>query len=136
MRRKPNLKLGLFGGAFMGVFLSAIALAIVAIRGTGVLERLGHLSLGTVIATYLAGGLAGGAIFGLLLPLTTWRWGAVVVGTLVAAPFYFGIGFVLGNNDFLVGAICSVFIGGGAGAVVWTPPRDGTDEGLPPEGVS
>lgn len=47
--------------------------------------------LGRVIAVYVAAGIVGGAIFGLLQPIVQWAIGAAVLGTIVAIPAYVGM---------------------------------------------
>lgn len=122
MRRRPDPILGVVAGVAMAVLLSAWALAVYLFRGPGAFQGLGT-SFTVVVAVNFAAGILGGVIVGLLLPLTVWRWGAVVVGILAAIPFYLAITLASGDNDILFVVIGSVGVGGIVGYGAWSPPK-------------
>ena len=75
------------------------------------------------IAVYLLGGMAAGAIAGLLRPLARRPAGAIIVGIVASAPLFYGIiGTIAGfspwtaNNTIALGISVLVFgVGGGLG---------------------
>ena len=69
----------------MAVYYTAITLLLVAIRGTAAHDALG-VSVGRALAAYWIGGVAGGAAWGLFLPLASTRLGSVVLGILRHSP--------------------------------------------------
>ena len=73
-----------WGSAIASVF-SAFAALQFAIHAAAMLAKY-DLGLVAIIATYFAGGIAGGAVVGLLLPLAQRRIGAAVVGVLAILP--------------------------------------------------
>lgn len=123
VRRKPNPILGVILGVAGAMVLSFIVLVIYGVRGPDTFDRLG-ISLGSAIGLYFVAGIIGGALLGLLLPLTVWRMGAAFVGIMVAIPLYFGAGILLGDFDFYTGIILSVIVGGIVGYGLWLPPKE------------
>lgn len=111
-------------GFGMGAVFSAwVALLALIQFSTTITTRNGtEVNVFAVMATYLLGGTAAGAVVGVLLPLTRWVVGAVVVGILAAVPVFFGVavagsGWPLTSEDMLVVVIVSVAFGGTAGVV-------------------
>lgn len=111
---KAKLLLGVLWGLAAALITSVVAVAQYMITDGRAFDTHG-ITLGKVIALYFIGGIVGGAIVGLLLPLTKWRLGASVVGMVALAPFYIGIALALGHKDIYSGLIAAVAIGGVAG---------------------
>lgn len=109
------------GGIIVAALLSLVAVMVYGIRGPDVFERLG-VSLPAVVTLYFLAGIIGGAVVGLLLPLTTWRLGASLVGAVAASPLYVGAGLLLGHSDLVGGLVLAVLVGGGVGYGLWEPP--------------
>lgn len=123
LRRESNPLLGVLAGVAAATFTILIVAAIVGVRGGAVFERFGTTLLGAS-ALYLGAGVVGGAVVGLLLPITVWRAGSAVVGVLAAVPLYLGIAIVLPETDMWSGLIAAVVIGGLVGYGLWSPPKD------------
>jgi ABC-type phosphate transport system permease subunit len=81
-RVKDYAKIGLW----IGLGLSTYALCLFLIRGTKPFDALG-MSVIEVCLGYFVGGTLGGAIYGVLEPITSTFVGSVIAGTLTAAPF-------------------------------------------------
>ena len=81
-------------------------------------------SFGGVVVAYAVGGLAGGAIVGLLLPLMRFRFGAFIVGVIAFVPVELGFrvvefGFAPWRyDDTLMVITLSTLLGGFGGLVV------------------
>ncbi len=127
MRRHPNVGLGILGGLFFAVCYSIIALVLYVGRGGSAVEEHG-VSLGVLILAYFIGGVAGGALVGLLWPLTVSRIGFIGVSIIGALPMCLGMSFLVENpfatGDFtslVGGAILAVILGAWAGVVFWSP---------------
>lgn len=122
-RRRVNL----LGGLVMGLVFSVI-LSV----GVGVLYWIGGPTtshdtgwpLPSLIGLYVFGGVTGGLLLGLMLPLTTWRWGAVLVGMIVATPVYLAVGLIEYEDpiDIVAGLIVAGVVGGCVGYGLWSPP--------------
>jgi hypothetical protein len=84
-----NIRWGLWYGIFMAVLLSALAALILLTRGTGPFSK-NVVSLGTAIAIYAIGGVLGGAILGLLRPLTRYFIGVLLISIPVSLPIFAG----------------------------------------------
>ena len=123
-----------FGLMFAGAF-SVIAIVLFVLSGGSALDR-SLTTLARVIGAYAVGGVASGAVFGLLRPLARWAVGAAVLGIIVAVPTYAGMRFAVNGftrwtaqdtSDVLV---LSSLVGGLAGVMLrhrlikrglWTP---------------
>ena len=127
MRRKANLVLGALAGVMVAVLISLVAVMMYVLRGPQMFERLG-ISLTSTIALYFVGGIIGGSLVGLLLPLATWRWGAVLVGIIAAMPVYLGAGVLLGE-DLSIGIFLAIIVGGVVGYLTWSPVRSAASNG-------
>jgi ammonia channel protein AmtB len=130
MIRKPRPVFGMVIGFLGGSLFSAIALVLYSVRGEELFERLGT-SLPNVLLIYHAGGAVAGLVVGLLLPLTIWRWGAVIVGILGAIPVYFGAGMVMGDLDLTLDLAVAVVVGGIVGYSWYSPPTGGDSDQEP-----
>lgn len=73
-----------WGWRFAAVYI-VFVLGLFLLRGPGPFERSGT-TLPMVIAAYTVAGLIGGGIFGILLPLGRTRFGAALLGLIVAVP--------------------------------------------------
>jgi hypothetical protein len=129
MRRETNIGLGVFFGFALATFYSAFVVVLYAIRGNSAFDANGITLLGTVSAYYF-GGIVGGVIVGLLLPLATWRWGSVLVGVVAAFPVFLGIGIAMyggpggwGPNDRFGLVTAAILLGGFGGYAFWEPVR-------------
>lgn len=98
--------------------LTAIAVGLYVLRGP---EQFGDLSLLGAIGTYFLAGAVGGPLFGLALPLTVRRIGAVVVGVAVALAVYFPVSQLV--PAAATGALGAGLVGGIVGFAVWKPVR-------------
>jgi hypothetical protein len=72
-------------GAIFGSLFALVALVVFVLGGQRAFD-VQHTSLGSVLLTYLLGGVGAGLITGLLRPLTAWKIGAALVGFLAAIP--------------------------------------------------
>ena len=72
------------------VFSCYVAIIAVA-RGSTHYDQY-DLSLGAIIVTYFVGGVAGGAVVGVLRPLTKYFVGAALVGLVAALPLAMAVG--------------------------------------------
>lgn len=72
-------------GVSLALVLTAWVLVMLPFGGSLALRRLGITSL-QAAAVYLVGGIAGGAIVGLLLQIGRWVWGAMIVGATAVLP--------------------------------------------------
>lgn len=129
MRRETNIGLGVFFGVALATFYSAFVLILFMIRGDSAFEANDITLLGTISAYYF-GGIVGGVIVGLLLPLATWRWGSVIVGVVAAVPVFLGIGIAMyggpgsrGPNDRFGLVTAAILLGGFGGYAFWEPVR-------------
>lgn len=82
------------------------------------LERL-DLTFATMVMFYLMAGGAAGLLVGGLFPLTAWRWGAVVVGSIAAVPVYAGAGVMMGDLNLVLDLLLAAIVGGAVGYGWW-----------------
>lgn len=106
-----NLLWGIRYGVIFAAFYCATALAIFAVGGSGAFARY-NISLGRTLACYLLGGIIGGAVLGLLRPLTRSWVGSAFVGVLATLPVALILARAMGVVDakeltFVV-SICSL----------------------------
>jgi hypothetical protein len=120
MKRKSNIVMGVTAGVVLAALLSLAAIIVFAVEGAEPFRRL-RTSLPIVIAVYILGGIVGGALFGLLLPLTKWRLGALGVGIAVACPVYLGASLVIQDGDIVSGLIAAICVGAIIGYGLWRP---------------
>jgi hypothetical protein len=86
------------GGGCIGLLFAAVA-AILAPQGAEDL-RSGGLSAGGMVAVYVVGGLAGGVIVGLLLPLAKRSaLAAMLVGYVAISPFTWAVAIAITRNS-------------------------------------
>jgi hypothetical protein len=79
---------GLRWGMRYAVVFSLMAVVATFVKGPAVLVPY-RLTIGGIVALYLAMGLIGGVVFGVLMPLGRSLWGSVLLGLLVAIPVAF-----------------------------------------------
>ena len=121
-----RLFLGIGTAILLALVYAAIAAASVIIgEGAPTLERAG-LTLGGLIGLYFLAAVIAGTILGLLFPLARRRWGAGLLGFLVAWIVY---GLVLLHIDppelfgpFIFAAIPAALTGIPLGFHFWTEP--------------
>jgi thiamine transporter ThiT len=113
-------------GLVMASLLSAWVLVIAAINGSLTLtSRTGEsYFVLSIVAFYLAGGTASGAMLGMLSGLLRWRVGALLIGMLAATPLAIAFLVMEGRFDswgrtetMFVIVFCAAF-GGGGGLIV------------------
>src|SRR4051812_44073909 len=89
-----NLRWGVTWGLLMSGMYCLVALLLYIIRGPTLFAKYG-LTLGTLMLTYVVGGITGGWIVGVLRPLTHWRFGAILVGISVGFVVYGAAGIAM-----------------------------------------
>lgn len=80
-----NIAWGAKGGLALAAAYSAVVTCLFIIGGPSRFERLG-ITLGTAVACYFVSGILGGAIVGLLRPLTKRKPGAIAACIAGAVP--------------------------------------------------
>lgn len=113
MHKKPEVLVGMILGVAMALITCVVAVTLYVLRGPAAFERLG-VSLTEVVAIYCLAGVLGGAIGGLLYPLTRWRGGAALLGAFAATPLYVGAALLL-SADWSTGVIAAWIVGGAVG---------------------
>lgn len=134
MTRGRDLGWGLTGGCLFTFAYSAFVILLYLIAGPGPFERNG-VTLGSVLLSYLFGGLAGGLVVGLLRPLTSRRLGAIAVGIIAATLVFVGIGIAVwgwltrwDRDSWLTLATTSIIFGVYGGNMLWKYQRSADDE--------
>lgn len=89
-----NLRSGLQGGLYIAVVFMVLATVVVVVRGAD-LKGEYNMSYVGLLALYAFGGLAGGLIVGVLMPLCRWTLGVMFVGFLATLPFGFAVSLIL-----------------------------------------
>jgi hypothetical protein len=125
-----NLFWGLKWGLWFALFFSLIATAMSVFSGGEIIERQ-DISLPASIAIYVVGGLAGGAVLGLLRPLTRRRIGAALVGILVMTPVGMITGLILfgpihtwDGPEWFGLIFSSILFGSCGGYLYWEPHEE------------
>lgn len=106
-----NVRWGIRYGVIFSAFYCVAALAIFAAGGSEAFTRY-NISLGRTLACYILGGIMGGAVLGLLRPLTRSWVGSAFVGVFAALPVAWIMARAVGVVDdkellFVVG-VCSL----------------------------
>ena len=109
--------------------LALIAGVLYLVDGPGRFEANG-VSFLQAVGLYFAAGAVAGPLFGVLLPFTVSRAGAVVVGAIVAVPAYLGAALLVGGS-LGSGVVPAVLVGSIVGYVLWRPivPEAESDRG-------
>jgi hypothetical protein len=119
-----DLGWGIFWGLAFALILTIVLVVLYAVNGAELFESHDTTFAG-VVAVYFGGGLVGGAVVGLLRPLTHWRWGAAVVGVLAAMPIGLAgrllrYGFdPWGPKDTFTLVVFALALGGTVGWIYW-----------------
>ena len=90
-RAAIDLRVSLLVGMLMATIYAAYAVGLYLVEGAVPFSKNGT-SLGIVLLVYYLAGGIGGAVVGLLMPLTRTLLGVVVVGIVVAFVVFFCIG--------------------------------------------
>ncbi len=121
-----NVGLGVAGGTFFACCFSAYVLVLYFAAGSPAPQGAQQGSLGSVVAGYFASGISIGLLVGILLPLTKWWWGAMIVGAVAGIPLYVAMEFadsgqVIGLDSILTAQVLgfAVTFGSLAGLVLW-----------------
>jgi hypothetical protein len=85
-----GIRWGLAFAAVLGIWVAVMY----PLGGAKAVNRIG-VPFAALIVLYLVGGVAGGALVGVLLPIVRWGWGAIVVGVLAFVPFGYAVTGVL-----------------------------------------
>lgn len=119
-----DVRWGLKWGMSAAFFFSAWVGLVRAASGTEPFDEIG-LALESVIAAYVAFGVVGGVILGLLRPLMKSQLGSALVGWIIAIIVYCGLALMTGTPPWQNGFILSVvlfialIVGGTGGIVHW-----------------
>jgi hypothetical protein len=117
--RNVTIVTTLLAGLFMATAFSILVLILALLRRSWYFDTYG-MSAAQIIAGYYGAAVIGGITAGLLWPLTRWKLGSFVVGTVVGFIFYDCLGFLMygwGSHLLWVGGIAGVIVGGGLGVV-------------------
>ena len=125
---KRNILWGIRYGLAAAVLYSILVSIQYILVGSRSLEGRGVTLLSTIVV-YFVGGIAGGALVGVLRPLTRWRLGSAVVGVVVCFPLAAAslvaidgpIASWQGKTVF-GGVFAAVFVGVIAGCQAWERP--------------
>ena len=124
-----NLTWGSLWGLFLGGLYSLAGSAVYVLKGSSAADP-GGVSLADIVSTYLLGGMAGGAIVGLLRPLTRWRTGAAVVGVVALTPVCMGFLYLMSGPirnwagaEIFALFVTAVPVGSYGGYQMWEPTR-------------
>jgi len=108
-------------GLLLGALLSCLPLIAALVTGsTSLTLRRGEdvsLNVFLVIGSYLSGGVMGGAVVGMLLPLMRWPAGSALLGIVAFVPCATAVGYTLAVGkgepiDWITVTIISVALGG------------------------
>lgn len=118
--RRPSVGLGITVGLVMAALTCVAAVIIYALRGPEAFTANGT-TLPRAVVTYLAAGVLGGGVGGLLFPLTARSGGGAIVGALAAVPLYLSIALQL-QAGLLIGTLGGIVVGGVVGHRLFPPP--------------
>ncbi len=125
-----NLRWGIGLGLIFAALYSLYVAILFLIVGTEPFDK-HHTTVLTVIATYLAGGVTGGAFVGAMRPYTDSRLVAIFVGMVAAFFVFFGVGVASqgmpwrwDQSAWAATVICSLLLGSFAGNHFWKNPFD------------
>lgn len=80
-----NIRKGLEWGLWYSVVYSGYAILLRITAGNEPFEAVGT-SFPKALSAYLVAGLVSGFVFGLVLPLARWWWGAMLAGSIAGFP--------------------------------------------------
>jgi hypothetical protein len=119
--RRPQIILGIVLGIAAALLTSVVAIVQYVVTNGAAFAQHGTTLWG-VLRLYIAAGLLGGLLFGLLLPVARWRWGAALLGAIAMMPLYLGAAVLLGHEDLYSGLIAALLVGGIVGYGLHRPP--------------
>ena len=130
MKQPPghDIRSGALAGLIAGGLLAVWATVVLVTHGGAAFESK-HLTYGTTVAIYLAGGTISGAIVGALKPLARYDVGVPVVGIAAALPALVGLRIAT-RGIGRWSAFDAAFVGFGAllfglcGALIYLGGRD------------
>jgi len=116
-----GIALGLFVATGFSLRVSFLRLTV----GTSPFDRLNTTYLATV-ELYYCGGLIGGTLIGLFLPVRRWLLGAAFLGMLGVFPLYFGVAVTTSGaasaftiDNLAMSSVLAFFVGGAVGIWSW-----------------
>jgi hypothetical protein len=109
-RWRRDVGWGVVGGCLMALYYTTIAILIYLIRGPAAFGTYG-ITFGQTVLAYWAGGVAGGLVLGVLLPVARNRLGKGVLGILVALPVFVAIALIMGDLHWGAVLVCATFFG-------------------------
>jgi hypothetical protein len=120
----PRVRRYVSWGFFVGACLCVFLLPAVVLTGNRPLARYGLTPL-EIAALYVLAGTLGGALVGVLYPITRWFLGAFLLGAIALLPVYLGFALLLAGDTplsarWVIGAVPAFFVGGGLGAHLWS----------------
>ena len=127
---RANLRWGIGWGLGFATIYSLFVSAMYLLQGPAYVARYG-VTLVSIIAAYLFAGLCGGALLGLLRPITRSRVGAALVGIVACGPA--SLGFLVAMRggprhwdvDMVMSSVLTaVLLGGICGYRFWEPPLE------------
>jgi hypothetical protein len=89
-----NVRTGLEWGLYFAAVFVVLATPVAVMKGSDLKERY-HVTYLGLVSIYLFGGLTGGLVAGLLLPLCRWTVGAMLVGFVAILPVGFLVSLVI-----------------------------------------
>jgi hypothetical protein len=116
-------RLGALVGLAYAAVYSLVAVAIFQFRDSATLASL-HASLTQVIVAYVIGAVVGGALVGVLLPITRWAVGAFVLGTAGTLPFFLLVFLLIASDapwfpdQVVMALIAAMLLGGLLGLLI------------------
>lgn len=119
-----DLVLGIGGGLAIALLLCVYAAILYLLRGAESFVA-NDVTLGAAISVYIVGGVIAGAVVGVLLPITRWRWGAALVGFLAAMPVFAIVRALLEgfrpwtSVDTIVMILWALTLGSSVGWIYW-----------------
>lgn len=84
-RRLPDIRWGVQRGLNIATLFSLYAVITRLVAGPSAFDQY-HMNVVTLVGIYIGGALLGGTLVGLMRPMTTNPFGAILVGFIVAAP--------------------------------------------------
>jgi len=122
---RNNVLKGIGLGLFIATELTAWVTFLRQTAGTAPFDQL-DTTYSATVALYYGGGLIGGAVVGLLLPLHRWPLGSALVGMAGVFPLYFGVALATTDashaftwNNVVDSAVCAFLVGGAVGIWAW-----------------
>jgi len=116
-----GIALGLFIATGFSAWVTFLRLTV----GTAPFDRL-NTTYHATVELYYGGGLVGGTLVGLFLPLRRWPLGAALLGMLGVFPLYFGVALTTSggastftSHNLASSAVLAFLVGGAVGIWSW-----------------